>query len=72
MRTPLTAGFSALHAAIMRRDTRMVSALLAHGADPNAPLKGLDADAPIVEGLQLRARAGRRDAVLAGGAVQRA
>ena len=33
------AGFSALHAAIMRRDTRMVSALLAHGADPNAPLK---------------------------------
>jgi len=33
------AGFSALHAAIMRRDTRMVSALLGHGADPNAPLK---------------------------------
>ena len=33
------AGFSALHAAIMRRDTRMVSALLAHGADPNAPLR---------------------------------
>ena len=33
------AGFAALHAAIMRRDTRMVSALLAHGADPNAPLK---------------------------------
>jgi uncharacterized protein len=33
------AGFSALHGAIMRRDTRMVSALLAHGADPNAPLK---------------------------------
>ena len=23
----------------MRRDTRMVSALLAHGADPNAPLR---------------------------------
>ena len=33
------AGFSALHAAIMRRDTPMVSALLAHRADPNAPLK---------------------------------
>jgi ankyrin repeat protein len=33
------AGFGALHAAIMRRDARMVMALLAHGADPNAPLK---------------------------------
>jgi ankyrin repeat protein len=33
------AGFGALHAAIMRRDARMVTALLAHGADPNAPLK---------------------------------
>jgi len=33
------AGFGALHGAIMRRDTRMVTALLAHGADPNAPLK---------------------------------
>jgi len=33
------AGFSALHAAIMRRDTRMATALLAHGADANAPLK---------------------------------
>ena len=32
----------------------------------------LDADAPIVARLQLRARARRRDAVLAGGAVQRA
>jgi uncharacterized protein len=31
-------GFTALHAAIMRRDTRMVTALLAHGADPNTPL----------------------------------
>ena len=32
------AGFTAIHAAIMRRDTRMVAALLAHGADANAPL----------------------------------
>lgn len=34
-----TAGFTALHAAIMRRDENMVSALLAHGADPNAQLR---------------------------------
>ena len=33
------AGFSALHEAILRRDERMVTALLAHGADPNAPLR---------------------------------
>jgi ankyrin repeat protein len=33
------AGFTALHAAVMRRDERMVAALLAHGADPNAPVK---------------------------------
>lgn len=33
------AGFTALHAAIMRRDEKMVSALLAHGADPNARLQ---------------------------------
>jgi ankyrin repeat protein len=33
------AGFSALHTAIMRRDERMVGALLRHGADPNAPLR---------------------------------
>ena len=33
------AGFTALHAAIMHRDEKMVGALLAHGADPNAPLK---------------------------------
>ena len=32
-------GFTALHAAIMRRDERMVDALLAHGADANAPLR---------------------------------
>ena len=32
-------GFTALHEAIMRRDEKMVSALLAHGADGNAPLK---------------------------------
>lgn len=33
------AGFTALHAAIMWRDARMVDALLAHGANANAPLK---------------------------------
>jgi ankyrin repeat protein len=33
------AGFTALHAAVMRRDEAMVSALLAHGADANAPLR---------------------------------
>jgi uncharacterized protein len=33
------AGFSALHAAVMRRDEKMVAALLARGADPNAPLR---------------------------------
>ena len=33
------AGFTALHAAVMRRDEKMVSALLAHGADANAPVR---------------------------------
>jgi uncharacterized protein len=33
------AGFSALHAGIMQRSTRIVAALLEHGADPNAPLR---------------------------------
>jgi len=33
------AGFTALHAAIMRRDEPLVGTLLAHGADPNLPLK---------------------------------
>ena len=33
------AGFAALHAAIMRRDEKMVSALLTHHADANAPLR---------------------------------
>ena len=33
------AGFSAIHPAIMHRSTRMVRALLEHGANPNAPLK---------------------------------
>ncbi len=33
------AGFNALHVAIMRRDEKMVSSLLAHGADPNTPLR---------------------------------
>jgi ankyrin repeat protein len=33
-----TAGFTALHEAIMRRDEKMAAALLAHGADANARL----------------------------------
>ena len=33
------AGFTPLHEAIMRRDEKMVSALLAHGANANAPLR---------------------------------
>jgi ankyrin repeat protein len=33
------AGFTALHEAIMRRDERMASALLTHGAHPNTPLQ---------------------------------
>lgn len=33
------AGFSALHVAIMRRDEKMASALLSHGADPTARLR---------------------------------
>ena len=33
------AGFTALHEAIMRRDEKIVAALLDHGADANAPLK---------------------------------
>ena len=32
-------GFTALHEAIMRRDEKMSSALLAHGADANTPLR---------------------------------
>ena len=32
-------GFTALHEAVMRRDERMVTALLAHRANPNTPLQ---------------------------------
>ena len=32
-------GFAAIHEAIMRRDEKMVAALLSHGANPNLPLK---------------------------------
>ena len=33
------AGYTALHAAILRRDVDLVKALVTHGADPNARLK---------------------------------
>lgn len=33
------AGFTALHAAVMRRDEKMARALLRHGADPNVPVQ---------------------------------
>lgn len=32
-------GFTALHEAVMRRDEKLVAALLDHGANPNTPLK---------------------------------
>src|SRR5207247_10833095 len=32
------AGYTALHAAVLRDDLNVVKALLAHGADPNKPL----------------------------------
>jgi ankyrin repeat protein len=35
----MKAGFAPLHEAIMRRDEHIVAALLAHGADANAPLQ---------------------------------
>ena len=33
------AGFAAIHAAVMRRDAKLVATLLDHGADPNAVLR---------------------------------
>jgi ankyrin len=35
----MRAGFAPLHEAVMRRDEKMAAALLAHGADANAPLQ---------------------------------
>jgi len=35
----MKAGFAPIHEAIMRRDEHMVASLLAHGANPNAPLQ---------------------------------
>ena len=61
------AGFTALHAAIMRRDEQMVSALARPRRRSERAGPQLDADAPIIERLELQPRAGRRDPVLAGG-----
>ena len=35
----MDAGFSTLHEALMRRDLKLITALLDHGADPNLPVK---------------------------------
>ena len=70
-RTPRRAGFTALHAAIMRRHEPMVAALLAHGADANTPLRTWTPTRRSSKRLQLSARARGRDAVLAGGAIRR-
>ena len=43
------AGFTALHAAIMRRNVKMASALLDHGADVNAPLRTWTPTRALVE-----------------------
>ena len=64
------AGFTALHAAIMRRDEKMVSALLAHGADPNAPLRTWTPTRRSSKDFNFAPRARGRDAVLAGRAFQ--
>ena len=51
--------------------SRWWRALLAHGADPNAPLRTWTPTRRSSSGLQFRSGAGRRDAVLAGGPIHR-
>ena len=60
------AGFTALHEAIMRRDEKMVSALLAHGANPNAPLRTWTPTRRSSHDFHFDPALGGRDAVLAG------
>ena len=66
------AGFTALHAAIMRRAPADGERAARARRRSERAAQDLDADAALVEGLQLRARARRRHAVLAGGPLQRA
>ena len=66
------AGFSALHAAIMRRDEKMVAALLARRRRSKRAASDVDSHSPLIERLPFRTRIGRSDAVLAGRAVQHA
>ena len=48
-RTRPPAGFTALHEAIMRRDEKMVAALLDHGANRQHPPADLDSHPPLLE-----------------------
>ena len=66
------AGFTALHEAIMRRDEKMVARAPRPRRRCERAAADVDADAALVERLQFRARAGRRDAVLAGRALRAA
>ena len=65
-------GFTALHEAIMRRDEKVVAALLDHHADPNFPLKTFTPTRRSSDDFHFEPRAGRRDAVLAGRPLHRA
>ena len=64
-------GFTALHEAIMRRDEKMVAALLDHRRGSQCSAEDLDADPPLFGRLAFRAVTGGRDAVLAGRALHR-
>ena len=66
------AGFSALHAAIMRRRHQDGRRAARAWRRSQCAAEGVDADPALVEGLQLRAGAGGRNALLAGRAIHRA